>query len=101
MCAVFLSSSFLYLLSDELYRFFSKEASQKLGTNLAFATGASSVPPISCPPQPSIGFLHHKHFKVQGCTQIIPQLFRTHVLVWFGYHFKIFWGKKARLWHQC
>lgn len=38
-----------------------QEGTQKLETILAFATGASAVPPIGFSPQPSIEFLHQEH----------------------------------------
>ncbi|CAM4609845.1 unnamed protein product [Leuciscus chuanchicus] len=38
-----------------------QEGIQKLETILAFATGASTVPPIGFSPQPSIEFLHLEH----------------------------------------
>ena len=44
-----------------MYCFFlDQEGTQKLGTILAFATGANTVPPIGFFPQPSIEFLHQE-----------------------------------------
>ncbi|CAI5673965.1 unnamed protein product [Oreochromis niloticus] len=37
-----------------------QDGTQKLGTILAFATGANTVPPIGFSPQPSIEFLHQE-----------------------------------------
>ena len=40
--------------------FLDQEGTQKLGTILAFATGANTVAPIGFFPQPSIEFLHQE-----------------------------------------
>ncbi|XP_034553486.1 G2/M phase-specific E3 ubiquitin-protein ligase-like isoform X3 [Notolabrus celidotus] len=45
-----------------------EEETQKLGTILAFATGANTVPPIGFSPQPSIEFLHQD----TGTTSKLP-----------------------------
>ncbi|XP_028975450.2 E3 ubiquitin-protein ligase pub3 isoform X3 [Esox lucius] len=47
-----------------------QEETQKLGTILAFATGANIVPPIGFSPQPSIEFLHPEHDA--GTTSKLP-----------------------------
>ncbi|MBN3303058.1 G2E3 ligase, partial [Amia calva] len=47
-----------------------QEGKQKLGTILAFATGANTVPPIGFSPQPSIEFLHQEHDA--GTTSKLP-----------------------------
>ncbi|XP_061584191.1 G2/M phase-specific E3 ubiquitin-protein ligase-like [Cololabis saira] len=47
-----------------------QEGTHKLGTILAFATGADAVPPVGFSPQPSIEFLHQEHDA--GFTSKLP-----------------------------
>lgn len=51
---------FKFLISN-VFLSLDQEGMHKLGTILAFATGANTVPPIGFSPPPSVEFLHQEH----------------------------------------
>ena len=59
-CSFSLFSLFSWLFTEQ-------EGPSKLGKILAFATGASVIPPVGFSPQPSIDFLHDHSSSPRSC----------------------------------